>query len=106
MSDFALSSVLPGSAAALPAAHSKSQDPAKVRDAAQQFEALLVGQILRSAREGGSNWLSDGDDQSAEVATDYAEQQFATVMAQKGGLGLADMIAKGLEQKSATHKHE
>ena len=105
MSDFALSSVLPGSAAALPAAHSKSQDPAKVRDAAQQFEALLVGQILRSAREGGSNWLSDGDDQSAEVATDYAEQQFATVMAQKGGLGLADTIAKGLEQKSAPDEH-
>jgi Rod binding domain-containing protein len=69
-----------------------------VRDAAQQFEALLIEQILRSARQGGSGWLSDGEDPSGEVATDYAEQQFATVLSQKGGLGLSDLIAKGLER--------
>ena len=35
-------------------------DPAKIRDAAQQFEALLIGQILRSARESGKGWLGSG----------------------------------------------
>ena len=30
-----------------------------------------------------------------------AAQQFAAVLAQKGGLGLADMIAKGLKPKLA-----
>ena len=39
-------------------------------------------------------------DSSAECATDYAEQQFATVMAKQGGLGLAALIAKGLERPS------
>jgi flagellar protein FlgJ len=93
MSDMAISSgVLPPSAAA----PTKVDSPEKVRDAAQQFEALLIGQILRSARESGSAWFSDGDDPSGEVATDYAEQHLATVLAQKGGLGLADTIAKGL----------
>jgi len=89
--------------AALPAAAapSKADSPEKVHDAAQQFEALLIGQILRSARQGGSGWLSDGEDPSGEVATDYAEQQFATVLSQNGGLGLADMISKGLDQKQA-----
>ena len=38
-------------------------------------------------------------DSSAECATDYAEQQFATVLAQQGGLGLAQMIAKGLDRR-------
>jgi flagellar protein FlgJ len=93
MSDMAISSVV------LPAAApTKADTPEKVRDAAQQFEALLIGQILRAARESGSGWFSDGEDPSGEIATDYAEQQFATVLAQKGGLGLADTIAKGLER--------
>ena len=83
----------------------KADTPAKARDAAQQFEALLIGQILRSARESGAGWFSDGEDPSGEVATDYAEQQFATVLAQKGGLGLADMIAKGLQPKLDTDPH-
>jgi flagellar protein FlgJ len=91
-----VSSVVPSAGAA---ATSKADTPEKVRDAAQQFEALLIGQILRSARQDGSGWLSDGEDSAGEVATDYAEQQFATVLAQKGGLGLADMIAKGLERR-------
>ena len=97
MSTMAISSVVLPAGAATPG---KTADtPEKVRDAAQQFEALLIGQILRSARQDGSGWFSDGEDQSGEIATDYAEQQFATVLAQKGGLGLADMIAKGLEPR-------
>jgi len=74
----------------------RTDNPQKVHDAAQQFEALLMGQILRSARQSGSGWLGGGEDSSAECATDYAEQQFAAVLAQRGGLGLADLIAKGL----------
>jgi flagellar protein FlgJ len=96
MSDMAISSVLPGTASAIPAATAKPATADKVHDAAQQFEALLMGQILRSARQGNSGWLG-GEDSSAECATDYAEQQFAAVLAQQGGLGLADLIAKGLE---------
>ena len=100
MSDMAISSVLPGTASAIPAATAKPATADKVHDAAQQFEALLIGQILRSARGSGSGWFSDGEDPSGEIATDYAEQQFAAVLAQQGGLGLAGMIAKGLERKS------
>jgi Rod binding domain-containing protein len=77
-------------------ASTTSRDPDKVHDAAQQFEALLMGQILRSARQGAAGWLSSGEDSSAECATDFAEQQFAAVLAQQGGLGLATLISKGL----------
>jgi peptidoglycan hydrolase FlgJ len=92
MSDMAISSVLPASTGV-----TKSRDPARVHEAAQQFEALLMGQILRSARQSGSGWLG-AEDSSAECATDYAEQQFSAVLAQQGGLGLADLIVKGLER--------
>lgn len=93
MGDMAISSVLAsGSASA------GSRAPEKVHAAAQQFEALLMGQILRSARQSASGWLGGGEDSSAECATDYAEQQFAAVLAQQGGLGMADLIVKGLER--------
>ena len=93
MNDMAIASVLSAGVAT-----TKPQTADKVHDAAQQFEALLMGQILRSARQGGSGWLGE-EDSSAECATDYAEQQLAAVLAKQGGLGLAGLIAKGLERK-------
>ena len=79
-----------------PAAQTVS--PAKIKDAAQQFEALLLAQILHSAHESGGGWLGSGGDSSTDSLGDYAEQQLAAVMAKNGGLGLAKMIAKGLDR--------
>ena len=72
----------------------RPDDPAKVREAAQQFEALLIGQLLREARTGGGGWLGSGD---GDCATEFGEQQLAEAMAKGGGLGLADLIASGLK---------
>jgi flagellar protein FlgJ len=91
-------------AAATAAVH-KPDDPAKVHDAAQQFEALLIGQMLRTERESGNGWLGSGGDSAkdsaGDCATDYAEQQFATLLARQGGLGLANLIAAGLKSAQA-----
>ena len=73
-------------------------DPARVRAAAQQFEALLLEQILRTVHEGGG-WLGSGADASSDCAASFAEQQFASLLAQQGGLGLADLISAGLERR-------
>ena len=51
-----------------------SDSPERVRDAGRQFEALLIGQILQSARE----------NKAGDCATDFAEQQFAEVLARFG----------------------
>ena len=78
-------------------------DPAHIRNAAQQFESLLLGQILKTARESSSGgWSGSGGDSASETAMDIAEQQFAQVLASGGGLGLANLIMKGLEQKGQT----
>ena len=100
MSDLAITSrVADIQTTPLPAAAGhKPDDPARIHDAAQQFEALLLGQMLHSVREGGSNWLSSGEDSAGDCATDLAEQQFAAAMAQQGGLGLATLITKGLQR--------
>jgi Rod binding domain-containing protein len=69
--------------------------PADAGDAAAQFEALLIGQMLRAVRESGG-WLGTSDP-SGDCATEYAEQQLAAVIAARGGLGLGTLIAKGLD---------
>ena len=72
-----------------------TSDPAKARDAAQQFEALLLSQMLKSVREDGGGWMGSP---STDSMSEYAEQQLATAMSKAGGLGLADVIAAGLEK--------
>lgn len=73
-------------------------NPAKVQDAARQFESMLLEQMLRSARESGSgDWF--GNDQASEPLADMAEQQFAQLLSSNGGLGLAKLVLKGLNRE-------
>jgi flagellar protein FlgJ len=74
-------------------------DPEKVKSAAKQFEALLIGQMMKSMHDSsGGGWLSTGDE-SASSAMEYGQEIFAQSMANSGGLGLADMIAKGFDKR-------
>ncbi len=75
------------------------EDPQKIENAAQQFESLLLAQILKSMREAGSGgWLGGGDDQAAAPALELAEEQFAQALSAQGGLGLAKMISDSLKR--------
>jgi Rod binding domain-containing protein len=71
--------------------------PAKLAQAAQQFESLMIGEMLKTAREGDSEgWLGSGSDSSAETALGMAETQFAQAIAARGGFGLAKMIERSI----------
>ncbi len=75
-------------------------NPTKIRDAAKQFEALLLEQMLRSARESGSgDWTGSSEDQTGSSMSEMAEQQFAQVLSANGGLGLAKLVVDGLGKK-------
>jgi len=81
---------------------SKSSDQSKIASAAQQFEALMLGQLLKTARESSDGgWLGTGEDQAGELAVDMAQQQFAQAMSARGGLGIAKMVTAGLERGAA-----
>ena len=95
---------IPPISAGIPSASSKDS-PEKIKDAASQFEALLIGQILKTAHEDSDGgWGGDSDPASAS-AMDFANDYFARAMASKGGLGLTNMIVKGLEKQSASVQH-
>ena len=69
--------------------------PEKIKGAAQQFEALMISEMLKTARES----TSDEDGGSSQNMTDLGEQQVANVMAKAGGLGLQRTLVQGLTQR-------
>ena len=72
----------------------------KSATAAKDFEALLVGQMLKSVREEGSGWLGTGDDQSSAAAFGLAEEHLAQALAARGGFGLSKVILPALNKTS------
>ena len=86
-------SIIPRS---LPAGSAKKDTPAKIQQAATDFEALLLAQMLKSAREASGGGLTgDGGDANSTML-ELGEQQFAQALASSGGFGLAKMVATGM----------
>ncbi len=92
-------------ASAAPVQMTPKNDPAKVKDAAEQFEALLLSQMLRTAREAGTSGLGEGGSAGA-TAIEMAEGQMAQLMAKSGGLGLARMIVEQMRPVASTPASE
>ena len=82
------------------AAESASPTPEKVKDAARQFEALLIGQMLKSIKDSQGGWFGTGEDEASSSAMEYAQEMFAQSLSASGGLGLARMVVAGLEPKA------
>lgn len=90
---------------AFQSASQKKDTPEKISGVAKQFEALMIGQMLKSAREAnGGGWLSDEDsqeDQTGSMVMEMAEQGFAQAIAARGGLGIANMVTAQIERGEA-----
>jgi Rod binding domain-containing protein len=71
--------------------------PRTVQQAAQQFEALLIAELLRMSHGDEHGWLGTGQqDSTASSAMEYAEESLAQSIAAQGGLGLSGLIARHL----------
>ena len=72
----------------------------RVKQMAQQFEALLVTQMLREMRQ---SMLSDDEDEKGlgkDTLTDSLDIELGTVLSRAGGFGLASALSKAMEQRS------
>ena len=71
------------------------EDPEALREAAQQFEALMMQTMLKEARAASQDELFG----SSQMDSYYEmfDQQVALDMARKGGFGLADDLVRQLE---------
>jgi Rod binding domain-containing protein len=105
MADSLISGFLstPGPATGIDAPSQKTDSPQKIKDAAGQFESLMVGQILKSAHEEEGGWMGAGEeDQTSTSTMQMADEYFARALTAQGGLGLARMITQSLDQASAS----
>jgi Rod binding domain-containing protein len=88
---------------ALQAQSDQTDTPEKVGGVAKQFEALMIGQILKSARAAsGGGWLGNEDDQddpTGSLVMDLAEQGLSQAMASHDGLGIAKMVTASLQRR-------
>lgn len=109
----AANSILPASLGAgvtnvfAPATDGSHGKPANAKEAATQFEGLLIGEMLHSVHDSNSGNLNGDDDSDAESDTAYsmAADQFAQMIAKQGGFGVAKMLTEKLakaQQSAAT----
>jgi len=75
-------------------------DKGSLRAVAQQFEALMIGMMLKSMRE---TKFSEEDDpmnsgEGVKLYRDLLDQQWAEKLSKGRGLGFADMIVKSMEK--------
>lgn len=84
-------------------AGARQQDAATLRSVAQEFEALLLTQVMKSMRA-----ASFGDDLFGSAATQtftsLLDGQYAQVLSRRPGLGLADAIVRQIELAGASRK--
>lgn len=63
---------------------------ARIKHAAEEFEAILLGQLLKGLRR----TVPEGDEISStrQMYNELFDEAVATEIAHKGGIGLADVI--------------
>ncbi|MGC8793730.1 MAG: hypothetical protein ACP5U2_10105 [Bryobacteraceae bacterium] len=67
----------------------------RLLEAASDFEALLLAQLMKAMRE-ERGWMGTGEDQASVSMLEIAEEHLASIIAGAGGLGLRDLLLKGL----------
>jgi Rod binding domain-containing protein len=78
----------------------------KLHTAAQQFEALMIGEMLKAAHSDDSDdSLGGGEDSGGDSTMEMAQSQLSSALAAHGGFGLAAMIEKAMSRDSSGNQH-
>jgi|KBSSwiStaDraftv2_1062776.scaffolds.fasta_scaffold1878919_1 Rod binding domain-containing protein len=81
------------------AASGKISESEKIAEVTRQFEAILLRQILQSARKPMFQSKADGDSAASSVYRDMVTDQLAEAISKDGGFGLARSLQVQLAQQ-------
>ena len=71
----------------------------ELTNALEEFEALIAGTLLRTAREeSGSGWLGGESSAGSDGIMDFAEQHISKAMAKQGAFGIAKTLSTSLRK--------
>ncbi|MFZ0960095.1 MAG: hypothetical protein WAO35_04265 [Terriglobia bacterium] len=69
----------------------------KLRKAAQEFEGILISQLLGDFKLGSSSLTGDTPLAGSETLNSLTIQSLSVALARRGGLGIAQMLVHQLE---------
>lgn len=78
-----------------------AQKHAKLVDAAQQFEASLMQELLKPMRSGQDSWggeTTDGED-SSDTLSSFGTETMAKAISQGGGFGIAKQVISDMTHR-------
>jgi flagellar protein FlgJ len=83
----------------------KAKD-AKLADAAQQFESMMLQEMLKPMRSGQGSWGDEekSDDSASDTISSFGTEAMAKAISKGGGLGIARQVMQKItleHQKSA-----
>ena len=81
-------------------ASGKPETPAhkKLRKATQEFEGMLISQLLGDFKMGASSLTGDAPLAGSDTLNSLAIQSFSSALAGRGGLGIGNMLVHQLER--------
>ncbi|MBS1824250.1 MAG: hypothetical protein JST93_02930 [Acidobacteria bacterium] len=77
--------------------------PHDIKQAAEAFEALFLGNLLKAAREARDGAALGEGDQASGSMMDMAEEFLAQEITKGGGCGLARMVMEQMQQRGAVN---
>ena len=77
-----------------PATTAEVQKQAKLVDAAQQFEATMLQELLKPMQHGQSSWGGEekSDDTASDTISSFGTEAIAKAISKGGGFGIAKQI--------------
>ena len=82
------------------AAVAGKQQNAKLEDAAQQFEAMLMQEMLKPMRKGEDSWDEEkNDDSASDTISSFGTEALAKSISKGGGLGIARQVVRQVTQE-------
>jgi Rod binding domain-containing protein len=77
-----------------PAAVVEGQKQAKLVDAAQQFEATMLQELLKPMQRGQDSWGGEekSDDSASDTISSFGSEAIAKAISKGGGFGIAKQI--------------
>ena len=79
-----------------PVLGAEAQKKAKLTDAAEQFEAMLMQEMLKPMQAGQDGWGGEkqNDDAAADTISSFGTEAVAKAIAKSGGLGIAKRVVR------------
>ena len=70
-------------------------------EAAQEFEAMVVAELLKAAREAGEAWGDEDKETGSEAYLEFAEQHLSRILAGQGLFGFKQMALQDFARAGA-----